>query len=49
MLSAFLHLLLYSNVLQTIFYMKGNILNADQTSPKGSVKSGAVLFAIYAT
>ena len=36
-LSAFLHLLLHSNARQTIFYMKANTFNPDQTAPKGSV------------
>ena len=33
----YLHLLRYSNVLQTIFFMNANTLYPDQTAPKGSV------------
>ena len=38
----------YSNEIQTNFFMDANTMNPDQTAPKGAVWSGVILFAISA-
>ena len=48
MLSAY-YVFCYSDALQTNFVIEANIIDTDQTAPKGAVWSGSILFATLAT